>query len=878
MSVIPKVTDPLKMVTDPVLLSCLEKQNIDKDYVEFYQDYAPISLGKEHSPYAKFYRDLKSGTQFMVVSGLPMVDNLGTKIIPKWSETPTTFTSQNNTFLATVQKITGAVTITAINSQSDGRKMGDILTYQPQLFLDNSEQSRSQFALLSIDPINSNYQGNVLEYNSNIFTRRLRIIEGGILGSWIFDRKPNKIVRIKYNQSGNFRLRLGPFGINDDEELIRPEDFDKLSREQGGYPVIIDDSSTFYPDANSVDGRCRRAGDATHESWANKRINAGVDASPTTTTANLAISSYATTDEWEALCRGVFLFYTAALPPDANITDATFSVYGVLQLDDLGITPSLNVYSSNPASNTNIVAADFNIVNWGTTAFCDTPITYANWKITDPYWNNFVLNVAGIAIISKTSVTKLGLRESIYDAGAATPNWSNTLSSYLGCYTSEQGTGFKPKLVVTYTRPTHVPTLGLVSILGRQINKTSVLKPLGGLSASSKWGIGKTPIQSLDGLLASPVRMGMRKILAPLSGLLSDQTKQTNINRSLKPLFGLLSRQVKGIKRSSEALLGLLSSTIKGISRTFSLIEELRFGSSFPITDNLVLNLPLYLLYGDSFVSEDIYHHPCTVDGAIWTSLGRDFNGDDKVDCSDFSAYNDYIEIWFKITASAQQTLVQFTAGTPNNLIGIDGQNLWIRTGIVQYAFYGDNPLTLGAFYHLVVYHAPVSTEYKVWLNTIEIFPTDSAASGGAYGIDSYIIGGINFGYLVGTIGEIREYQSLSTAEIEQNYLATKWRYTSSAVGATISLIRNFSTLTGFSSLINKVISRIFSKAIGIMSEISREISKIAIIEPLLGLIASTPLTIFEVIRTIIATVGLLAQKSKHLAYQLGAKIVEFFF
>jgi len=31
-----KVTDPQKVVTDPVLLSYLFKQGIDKDYVEFY--------------------------------------------------------------------------------------------------------------------------------------------------------------------------------------------------------------------------------------------------------------------------------------------------------------------------------------------------------------------------------------------------------------------------------------------------------------------------------------------------------------------------------------------------------------------------------------------------------------------------------------------------------------------------------------------------------------------------------------------------------------------------------------------------------------------------------------------------------------------------
>lgn len=49
------VTDPSKIVTDPVVLSALAKLGVDKDYVEFFQDYAPGSL-EQHSPYIKFYR------------------------------------------------------------------------------------------------------------------------------------------------------------------------------------------------------------------------------------------------------------------------------------------------------------------------------------------------------------------------------------------------------------------------------------------------------------------------------------------------------------------------------------------------------------------------------------------------------------------------------------------------------------------------------------------------------------------------------------------------------------------------------------------------------------------------------------------------------
>ena len=62
---ITKVTDPLKVVTDEVVLNEIAKQGIDKDYVEFYEDYSA-----EH-PFAKIYKDKKSDKFFQAISILP---------------------------------------------------------------------------------------------------------------------------------------------------------------------------------------------------------------------------------------------------------------------------------------------------------------------------------------------------------------------------------------------------------------------------------------------------------------------------------------------------------------------------------------------------------------------------------------------------------------------------------------------------------------------------------------------------------------------------------------------------------------------------------------------------------------------------------------
>ncbi len=246
------VIDPTKQVTDPNLLAHLAAQGIDWREVEFFQDYAIPAAGEtEKSPNAKFYRDLNSNKRFMVVSSLPMVDADGVKIEAGWRIAGINyFSEKNNLFRAKVQGLD--VELVVRNDQPDGRKANNKLSYKPQLFLDGVEQSCGKSTLLPVDPVNSNYQANTLEWDYGICKRRLRIIEGSILGSWVFATKPSGTVKIKYNQTGDYKLRLGQFAISDGEEQITPEQFNELAKLQGGYPVTISDTATFYPESAVV--------------------------------------------------------------------------------------------------------------------------------------------------------------------------------------------------------------------------------------------------------------------------------------------------------------------------------------------------------------------------------------------------------------------------------------------------------------------------------------------------------------------------------------------------------------------------------------------------------------------------------------------------
>ena len=449
---IPKVTDPAKMVTDTVLLNHLSAQGVDKDYVEFVQDYAPFKKGVS-SPYMKVYKDRLSDKKFAVFSGLPMVNADGVMVEVGWNFDGTAYTSKVNQFQAEVKDKT--ITITLINDQPDGRKSGDKLTYTPSLFLDGKEIIPDKEVLHAVDPINENYQSNVLEWDYGICKRWLRLIEGRILGTWRFAKNPNGEVSIRYEQEGDFKVHLGQYAISDSEELIKPEQFENPDF---GYPFTILDSLTFNPDAHtetsSVDGVVRRGLDS---SWSLIRNGVGDTSYDSITEGGLVRVSTVDTsvaNYWKYLHRAIAVFSTSALPDTASLTNAVFSHYGNGKVDTGSWTPDINIYAwqeTTPRSPlTSLQASDYDIAQWGA-AYCDTVITYSSWSTTG--YNDFTLNATGLAAISKTGITRIGERNAYYDVAGNTPTWAALKDSYLLGYFAEQGTGYKPKLVVTYSEP-----------------------------------------------------------------------------------------------------------------------------------------------------------------------------------------------------------------------------------------------------------------------------------------------------------------------------------------------------------------------------------------------------------------------------------------
>jgi len=104
------------------------------------------------------------------------------------------------------------------------------------------------------------------------------------------------------------------------------------------------------------------------------------------------------TDDWRSLIRSIFLFDTSGIGGSSMIDSAVFSVYGTEKGDGLSITPDINVYSSNPTSNTALDADDYSTL--GSTAF-STAITYANYSVTG-YMMLLTMNLVGQRMFIQT--------------------------------------------------------------------------------------------------------------------------------------------------------------------------------------------------------------------------------------------------------------------------------------------------------------------------------------------------------------------------------------------------------------------------------------------------------------------------------------------
>ncbi len=218
-------------------------------------------------------------------------------------------------------------------------------------------------------------------------------------------------------------------------------------------------------------------------------------------------------------------------------------------------------------------------------------------------------------------------------------------------------------------------------------------------------------------------------------------------------------------------------------------------GSGLYFDGSESLYLPLWYpsLGGNpaTFKSMDRNAHICTLTGATWGSQGRTFDGlDNNIAVADNAILNPTqaisVEVWFNPTSS---TIYNFIVYKCSDNSWNDGYMLFSYTNTLYFGFTYDGVIayitlpTLNQWYHAVgTFDITLgSNQVNIYLNIIKGTPATKAtaisytASRALRLGDAYVANDYNFN---GKLGEVRIYnRALSAAEIQNRYLATKWRY-----------------------------------------------------------------------------------------------------
>lgn len=157
--------------------------------------------------------------------------------------------------------------------------------------------------------------------------------------------------------------------------------------------------------------------------------------------------------------RGVFCFDTSSLTSGAIVSSVVFSIAGSGSATVNADTRTAYIVAATPAATNTLSTSDYSLV--GSTTFAS--MLFSSWTTTDGTYNDFTLDSNGIANISKTGITKYGVRTS-GDISVSAPTGTNRI---MGWFSEKTGTSKDPKVVVTYTvasGPANIKTFGGLAI------------------------------------------------------------------------------------------------------------------------------------------------------------------------------------------------------------------------------------------------------------------------------------------------------------------------------------------------------------------------------------------------------------------------------
>ncbi len=229
------------------------------------------------------------------LGSLEYIPNTTTKINSRWiRDNATDWHSGDNLFYATVK-----------GGKVETTYQGKKLSWQPDLYIDGKKvQPLSSYPiLLTTDPYDSYYFGNILQWDYGTVKRQLRAIEGVLSEYWVFTSNPNGDVNIKSNlvKDSTFvwdrqsfahdsEYREVPVILDKNDKIVLASDFNNPKLV---YPVIVDPTTTYYATASDTWG-----GMYSSVSWAT--VTDSATAPLTTHSSSSTADIYNTYSSWDS--------------------------------------------------------------------------------------------------------------------------------------------------------------------------------------------------------------------------------------------------------------------------------------------------------------------------------------------------------------------------------------------------------------------------------------------------------------------------------------------------------------------------------------------------------------------------------------------------
>lgn len=217
------------------------------------------------------------------------------------------------------------------------------------------------------------------------------------------------------------------------------------------FPVFTD--TDFYPEPGTTeDGAVQAYNIGWSKSWAELRAESGTQAYNSGTEGGpIYVWADSVTDKWYGLRESIYSYDTSSIDDSHEVTEAIHSLYIVGKGNGLSwpeAERTIHVVEASPGDVSSLATTDYQ------SALETTDLgSLDHDDLSNNAYNDWTLNAAGRAIISKTGVTSIGNRFGA-DLSNDDPTWSNSTIYITARWADYSGTTYDPKMAITSEEPT----------------------------------------------------------------------------------------------------------------------------------------------------------------------------------------------------------------------------------------------------------------------------------------------------------------------------------------------------------------------------------------------------------------------------------------